>query len=184
MAKHKPLKTNYHVPSLSKYKKLSVLKKKSMAQTSKTLQVGITEFSKFQTRNFVYVDKTDLIGVLATQYSDQVLLTRPRRFGKTLLTNTLRTLFQEGFKQFKGLKIEKLWHEQTYDVVQLDFSKSPSSFKTIEEFRERFWNYIQSQFSSIGSLLSKNHSQLGFWIARQYVVGTKLMIKKWPQVYS
>ena len=121
-----------------------------MAQTSKTLQVGITEFSKFQTRNFVYVDKTDLIGVLATQYSDQVLLTRPRRFGKTLLTNTLRTLFQEGVKQFKGLKIEKLWHEQTYDVVQLDFSKSPSSFKTIEEFRERFWNYIQSQFSSIG----------------------------------
>ena len=121
-----------------------------MAQTSKTLQVGITEFSKFQTRNFVYVDKTDLIGVLASQYSDQVLLTRPRRFGKTLLTNTLRTLFQEGVKQFQGLKIEKLWHEQTYDVVQLDFSKSPSSFKTIEEFRERFWNYIQSQFSSIG----------------------------------
>ena len=34
------------------------------------------------------------------------------------------------------------------------------------------------------SLLFKNHSQLGFWIARQYVVGTKLMIKKWPQVYS
>ena len=75
-----------------------------MYQNSKTLQVGITEFSKFQTRNFVYVDKTDLIGVLATQYSDQVLLTRPRRFGKTLLTNTLRTLFQEGVKQFKGLK--------------------------------------------------------------------------------
>ena len=37
---------------------------------------------------------------------------------------------------------------------------------------------------NIASLLSKNHSQLGFWIARQYVVGTKLMIKKWPQVYS
>ncbi len=168
-----------------------------MFQISKTLQVGITEFSKFQTRNFVYVDKTDLIGILATQYSDQVFLSRPRRFGKTLLTNMLRTLFQEGvsqFKglkieklwqlatqysdqvflsrprrfgktlltnmlrtlfqegvsQFKGLKIEKLWHEQTYDVVQLDFSKSPSSFKTVEEFKERFWNYIQAQFASIG----------------------------------
>ena len=34
------------------------------------------------------------------------------------------------------------------------------------------------------SLLSKNHSQLGFWTARQYAVGGKLMIKKWPQVYS
>ena len=121
-----------------------------MFQISKTLQVGITEFSKFQTRNFVYVDKTDLIGILATQYSDQVFLSRPRRFGKTLLTNMLRTLFQEGVSQFKGLKIEKLWHEQTYDVVQLDFSKSPSSFKTVEEFKERFWNYIQAQFASIG----------------------------------
>lgn len=121
-----------------------------MHPLSQPLPLGYSDFTKLQNRNAIYVDKTDLIGLLATRYGKQVLFTRPRRFGKSLLTSTLKTLFHDGVSRFKGLKIEKLWHEQTYDVVQLDFSHSPSSFKTVEEFKERFWNYIQAQFASIG----------------------------------
>ena len=121
-----------------------------MQLLSQPLPLGFSDFTKLQNRNAIYVDKTDLIGLLATRYGKQILFTRPRRFGKSLLTSTLKILFHDGVSRFKGLKIEKLWHEQTYDVVQLDFSKSPSSFKTVEEFKERFWNYIQAQFASIG----------------------------------
>ena len=83
------------MPDSVKILNILSIEEQNMYQISKTLQVGITEFSKFQTRNFVYVDKTDLIGMLATQYSDQVFLSRPRRFGKTLLTNTLRATLQK-----------------------------------------------------------------------------------------
>lgn len=121
-----------------------------MQLLSQQLPLGFSDFTKLQNRNAIYVDKTDLIGLLATRYGKQILFTRPRRFGKSLLTSTIKTLFHDGVSHFKGLKIENLWHEQTYDVVQLDFSKSPSSFKTVEEFKERFWNYIQAQFASIG----------------------------------
>ena len=121
-----------------------------MQLLSQPLPLSFADFTKLQNRNAIYVDKTDLIGLLATRYDKQVLFTRPRRFGKSLLTSTLKTLFHDGVSHFKGLKIEKLWRDQTYEVVQLDFSKSPSSFKTVEEFKERFWNYIQAQFASIG----------------------------------
>ena len=121
-----------------------------MQLLSQPLPLSFADFTKLQNRNAIYVDKTDLIGLLATRYGKQILFTRPRRFGKSLLTSTLKTLFHDGVSHFKGLKIEKLWRDQTYEVVQLDFSKSPSSFKTVEEFKERFWNYIQAQFASIG----------------------------------
>ena len=140
-----------------------------MTPSNKLLPVGISEFIKLRDRNIIYVDKTDLIGILATQYSDQVFISRPRRFGKSLLVTTLKTLFQEGIGRFKGLKIENYWNDKTYDVVELDFSKSPTNFTTIEEFREKFWNYIQSQCSKIGyqynpDSITNPENQFDLWL--------------------
>ena len=70
----------------------------------------------------MYVDKTDLIWQL-TRYAKFVFLSRPRRFGKSLLTSTLESYFRGDKDLFSGLKImalEKEWEE--YPVLHFDLS--------------------------------------------------------------
>ena len=84
-----------------------------------------SSFESIRRKNQIYVDHTDLIFEFA--YLDGPnFLSRPRRFGKSLLVSTLESLFSHGTEFFKGLKIEKLWDEteqgKTYKVIHLDFS--------------------------------------------------------------
>ena len=55
-----------------------------MSQDLKQLPLSVVDFTKLIQMNFYYVDKTDLITDLLTDWSDVTLFTRPRRFGKTL----------------------------------------------------------------------------------------------------
>ena len=83
--------------------------------------VGIQDFEKLRTKGAVYVDKTDLIYKLAQK--DYVFLSRPRRFGKSLLSSTLKYYFQGRKDLFQGLAIEKLETEWTeYPVLYFDLS--------------------------------------------------------------
>ncbi len=83
--------------------------------------LGIQSFEKLRQGGFVYVDKTDYIYNLA--YSGRsYFLARPRRFGKSLLCNTLRAFFEGKKNLFEGLKIyemEKDWI--AYPILYLDF---------------------------------------------------------------
>ena len=79
------------------------------------------ESFKKDTGSPIYVDKTGLIARIARQ-DTPLFLSRPRRFGKSLLVNTLHSLFARGLRDFKGLAIEKEWSDTTYPVVHLDFS--------------------------------------------------------------
>ncbi|MBQ7585459.1 MAG: AAA family ATPase, partial [Desulfovibrionaceae bacterium] len=85
------------------------------------LPLGLFDFSNLRTSNMVYVDKTNLIYNIACQRTP-TFFSRPRRFGKSLLINTLSCLFAKGIDYFKGLAIEKMWKDKTYPVVRLDFS--------------------------------------------------------------
>ncbi len=85
------------------------------------LQAGVSGFEVRRDNGMIYVDKTDLIAKLAL-FHEPVFIARPRRFGKSLLCTTLKTLFAKGTKNFKGLAIEKQWHEPTYPVLDLNFS--------------------------------------------------------------
>lgn len=79
----------------------------------------------------------------------RVLLTRPRRFGKSLLVSVLNSLFRSGVQDFQGLKIEKLWQEQKpYKVVRLDFSVTCSS--RFERFELNFVLHLINCFSEFG----------------------------------
>ena len=86
--------------------------------------IGIQDFASIINGNFVYVDKTDLVYQLAS-IKGVYFLSRPRRFGKSLLVSTLKCYF-EGKKQlFKGLKIEQSEQEwQQYPVFEIDFNSS------------------------------------------------------------
>ena len=66
--------------------------------------VGIQTFERIIKEGFVYVDKTDLVWQLA-HYATFVFMSRPRRFGKSLLTSTLESYFKGDRELFEGLKI-------------------------------------------------------------------------------
>ena len=86
------------------------------------LPIGIQSFEKLRSENFLYVDKTALIYRLA-QAGNPCFLSRPRRFGKSLLTSTLHSYFAGKKDLFRGLAIEKLETEWTeYPVLHFDMS--------------------------------------------------------------
>lgn len=86
--------------------------------------VGIQTFSEIIRGGYVYVDKTDLMWKL-TQTAKYIFLSRPRRFGKSLLSSTLHSYFDADKDLFKGLKVmemEKEW--KRYPVIHLDLSST------------------------------------------------------------
>ena len=88
------------------------------------LPIGIQDFEKLRNFNNIYVDKTSYIYELA-RTSTPYFLSRPRRFGKSLLLSTLEAYFLGKKNLFKGLAIEKLekdWVE--YPVIKISFGRS------------------------------------------------------------
>ena len=89
----------------------------------KRCPIGIQTFEKIIKGNFLYVDKTEYIYQMAHGASNYCFLSRPRRFGKSLLTSTLHSYFAGKKDLFKGLAIEKLETEWTeYPVLHFDMS--------------------------------------------------------------
>lgn len=108
--------------------------------------VGIQTFSDIIKRGCVYVDKTDLIYKLTKKYK-YVFLSRPRRFGKSLLSTTLHSYFAGEKDLFKGLAIEGLEKDWTeYPVLHFDMS----TFKNcnLKDLQSKF-NYKLSEYESI-----------------------------------
>lgn len=93
-----------------------------MEEIYRRYPIGIQNFEQLRNRNCVYVDKTAIVYRLAN--TDSVyFLSRPRRFGKSLLVSTLEAYFQGKKELFKGLAMEKLEKEWTaYPVLHIDFS--------------------------------------------------------------
>lgn len=86
------------------------------------LPIGIQTFAKLREENYLYVDKTDLVYQLASS-GKSYFLTRPRRFGKSLLLSTFESYFEGRKDLFEGLAIEKLetrWEQ--YPVLHLDLN--------------------------------------------------------------
>lgn len=84
--------------------------------------IGIQSFSELIKDGFVYIDKTELIYQMV-QTGRTCFLSRPRRFGKSLLVSTLEALFKSEKELFKGLWIASSDYDWiTYPVISLDFS--------------------------------------------------------------
>ena len=86
------------------------------------MPIGIQSFEKLRRENYVYVDKTALIYKLVST-SNPYFLSRPRRFGKSLLLSTMEAYFLGKRDLFKGLAIERLETEwNTHAVLHLDLN--------------------------------------------------------------
>lgn len=84
--------------------------------------VGIQNFEEIRKGNYSYIDKTALVYKLV-QSGKYYFLSRPRRFGKSLLLSTLESYFQGKKELFRGLAIEKLEKEwKEYPVLHLDLN--------------------------------------------------------------
>lgn len=89
----------------------------------KNLPIGIQTFSKIIEGDYLYVDKTRYIYDLVSSGMQYCFLSRPRRFGKSLLTSTFRSYFEGNRNLFKGLAIDGLETDWTcYPVLYFDMS--------------------------------------------------------------
>jgi hypothetical protein len=88
----------------------------------KKLPIGISDFKELIEGNYIYVDKTEYIYKLINQ-GKYYFLSRPRRFGKSLLLSTIRYLFKGHKDLFKNLFIEDKWNwNETYPTIRISFA--------------------------------------------------------------
>ena len=93
-----------------------------MIMALKRFPIGVQDFAQVRKNGYFYVDKTDIVYEM-THTSQFYFLSRPRRFGKSLLVSTLQYYFEGRKDLFTGLAIEKLETEwKKYPVIRLDMS--------------------------------------------------------------
>ncbi len=108
--------------------------------------IGIQSFEKLRKGGYLYVDKTAFVYELATTGS-YYFLSRPRRFGKSLLISTLEAYFDGRKELFKGLAIEKLEkHWMKYPILHIDLNtekyNTPESLERILNFTLLNWEKL------------------------------------------
>ena len=107
-----------------------------MAELSdRRLPVGIQSFYEIRENGYVYVDKTDLIWDLVNKGKKYNYLSRPRRFGKSVLVDTLQAYFEGEKRLFEGLRImdlEKDWIKRP--VIRLDMSRAGAEADSIRSY--------------------------------------------------
>ena len=112
---------------------LYVQSKITMAMEKKQLRecpIGIQDFEKIIKNGFLYVDKTRQVYEMTHKGSQYVFLSRPRRFGKSLLASTLHYYFDGRRDLFKGLAIEQLEKDwEKYPVLHFDMSTAKNMNK-------------------------------------------------------
>ena len=113
----------------------------------KPLPLSCSDISLLRQSGMIYVDKSDLICRLCSRINAQIFLSRPRRFGKSLLVSTFESLFKYGLRDFQGLHIEKLWQDtNTYRVVRLDFTEA-REFSDLSGFKTLLLSLLDRRFS-------------------------------------
>lgn len=123
--------------------------------------IGIQTFENIREEKMSYVDKTDLVYKLA-QGAQNIFLSRPRRFGKSLLTTTLKAYFEGRKELFKGLAMETLEKDWVkYPVIHLDLS------------RGKYYDLL-AVHSTLNSVLNSYEKQLGITVAEGTTYGTRL----------
>ena len=115
--------------------------------------IGIQTFSEIREGNYLYVDKTELVYRMTHSASKYQFLSRPRRFGKSLLTSTLRSYFEGRKELFEGLAMERLEKEWTsYPVLHFDMSTA----KHMDQ--ERLLSELERKLSGYEEIYGRDES--------------------------
>ncbi len=110
---------------------------------NRKLPAGIQSFKTIREEGYLYVDKSDIIWHLANRGKKYNYLSRPRRFGKSILVDTLQQYLEGRKDLFEGLKImqlEKEWKQ--HPVIRLDMSRGGANAETLRSYLDiRFGEY-------------------------------------------
>ncbi len=115
----------------------------------KLYPIGIQTFERIRREDRVYVDKTAYVYNMTHTSDTYIFLSRPRRFGKSLLVSTLQSYFEGKKELFQGLAIEKMEKEwEEYPVLRFDMSGGKHQD---EERLEQYLNYqLEDQEKKFG----------------------------------
>ena len=149
-----------------------------MEDLQRLYPIGIQTFSKIREGNYLYIDKTEYVYRMTHSASSYMFLSRPRRFGKSLLTSTLHSYFSGRKELFHGLAMEKLEKEWTeYPVLHFDMStaKHADSEQLLQELNLKLYGYEQS-YGRLEEEVNPNQRLMGL-IKRAYEqTGKKVVV--------
>ena len=119
-----------------------------MVETNENkLPVGIQSFEKIRKGGYLYVDKTDIIWQLANRDKTYNYLSRPRRFGKSVLVDTLEAYFLGKKELFEGLKIMELETEWVKrPVIRLDMSCAGAEPDTLRSYLDITFDRLEKEY--------------------------------------
>jgi hypothetical protein len=129
----------------------------------KLLPIGISDFKKLREGGYIYVDKTEYIYRLVKEGSGYYFLSRPRRFGKSLLLSTFEYLFKGERELYKGLYIEDKWNwGEKYPVVRIDFAKD---IVKKEDYKRRIIQELEKNYinNEIEQRIEKEEDEVGLF---------------------
>ena len=114
------------------------------------LPVGIQSFEKIRKDGYLYVDKTDIIWQLANRNKTYNYLSRPRRFGKSVLVDTLEAYFMGKKELFEGLKIMQMETEWVKrPVIRLDMSRAGAEPETLRSYLNNIFRQYEKEYSLV-----------------------------------
>ena len=111
------------------------------------LPVGIQSFEVIREGGYLYVDKTDIIWQLANRDKKYNYLSRPRRFGKSVLVDTLEAYFLGKKELFEGLKIMQMETEWVKrPVIRLDMSQAGAEPESVRSYLDDVFNTLETEY--------------------------------------
>ena len=111
------------------------------------LPVGIQSFEVIREDGYLYVDKTDIIWQLANRDKKYNYLSRPRRFGKSVLVDTLEAYFLGKKELFEGLKIMQMETEWVKrPVIRLDMSQAGAAPESVRSYLDNAFHQLESEY--------------------------------------
>ena len=126
-------------------------KQEAMAETrNRRLPVGIQSFEEIREGGYLYVDKTDIVWQLANRGKKYNYLSRPRRFGKSVLVDTLEAYFLGKRELFEGLRIMELEREWVKrPVIRLDMSQAGAEPESVRSYLDNAFHNLETEYGIV-----------------------------------
>jgi len=120
----------------------------------KKLPIGLSTLADIIQEDYLYIDKTKLALDLINE-GRYYFLSRPRRFGKSLFLDTLRTIFEGRKELFKGLHIYERYEFVKYPVIRISFNDG--RFSTKEGLQSKIFNILKENQRALGVVCVEDH---------------------------
>ncbi|AZO94319.1 ATP-binding protein [Halocella sp. SP3-1] len=150
----------------------------------KRIAISLAEFEQIIEKNYIYVDKTRYLYEIVSK-DKYYFLSRPRRFGKTLFIDTLKTFYEGKRELFKDLYVyDQEWDWEEYPIIRLDYNEIENKTTDIMkmEIEEILQKYAESYGVTLGAArISTKFSELVKKLSQKYNKGVVILIDEYDK---